>query len=131
MARRREFTRDTAAEIMKRVQRPTGYQCEGAGCGLIVAKGEIHHVKQDAMETDKRRKLTAAEGLFLCEPCHDAETAKQAPILAKVKRIEAKHHRVATAPTAKIAAPPKQQREHKQPVAGMSEIMRRIGASNA
>ncbi len=54
MAKRREFTRDTAAEIMKRVQRPTGYQCEAKGCGLIVAKGEIHHIKQDAMETDKR-----------------------------------------------------------------------------
>jgi hypothetical protein len=52
---------------------------------------EIHHKYMDAMQVDKSRKLTADDGLLLCIPCHLAETAKQAPILAKAKRIEAKH----------------------------------------
>jgi hypothetical protein len=125
---RQEFTRSVKAEIMLRTKRETGFQCEHPGCGLIVSKGEIHHLEMDAMKTDKRRKLTADDGAFWCEPCHDAETAKQAPILAKVKRIEAKHLR-AVVPKAKIAAPPKREPEHKSPVNGVSEIMRRMGLS--
>lgn len=104
MAKRREFSRDTAAEIMRRVQRATGSQCEI--CGLIVAKGEIHHVKQDAMETDKRRRLTAKDGVFVCIPCHKAESAKQAPVLAKAKRNEAAALRIKTAPAAPIMSAP-------------------------
>lgn len=103
MARRREFTRDTAAEIMKRVKVETGFRCEH--CNGVVTKGEIHHKDQDAMQVDKRRKLTAADGEFLCEPCHDIETAKQAPVLAKVKRQEAKHLGVQTTTKNPIATP--------------------------
>lgn len=99
MANRQEFTRDVRAQIKTRCLRPTGYACEK--CGLILKSGgEIHHVKQDAMkrDEDKKRKLTAADGLFLCEPCHDAESGAQAPVMAKVKRQEAKHLGVATPP---------------------------------
>jgi hypothetical protein len=113
MSKRREFTRSVAAEIMRRVERPTGFQCEGEGCGLIVARGEIHHKDMDAMQVDKRRKLTAEDGVFLCCPCHDGETAKQAPILAKVKRQEAAHLRIKTAPSRKLQSAPFPKSERK------------------
>lgn len=108
---RREFTRDTAAEIMRRVQRPTGSQCEG--CGIVVTKGEIHHKDQDAMQVDKRRKLMAGDGVFLCVPCHKAESAKQAPVMAMVKNQEAKHLRVATPPQRPVQ--PKTEKQPKRP----------------
>ena len=89
---RREFIKSVRVEILQRAKVPTGFQCEQ--CKAIVAGGEVHHIKQDAMETEedkKARKLTEADGAFLCYPCHDAETKAQAPVMAKVKRIEAKH----------------------------------------
>lgn len=91
MANRQEFTRDVRAEIARRAQVPTGFRCEG--CGAIVLRFEIHHVKQDAMKTEdeKRKRLTAKDGLLLCIPCHAVESGKQAPVMAKVKRQEARH----------------------------------------
>ena len=127
---RREFTRDTRAEVVRRVKTPTGFRCER--CNAIVTKGEVHHKDQDAMQIDKRRKLTAADGEFLCIPCHAAETKAQAPIMAKVKRQEAKALGVKTAPAKPIQSAPfpkpdKPKREGKLPVPGMSEMARRFG----
>jgi hypothetical protein len=85
---RREFPPSVIAEIKRRARRPTGFQCEATGCGLIVSYVEAHHIDQDAMQIDKSRKLTAKDGLALCERCHDAITAAQAGVLAKVKRQE-------------------------------------------
>ena len=89
MTKRREFTRDVSAEIVKRAKDATGaLRCEK--CFGVVVRGEIHHLKEDALEIDKSRKLTAKDGQFLCEPCHDELTKAFAPIIAKVKRVEAK-----------------------------------------
>lgn len=89
-SKRREFDRATRVAIVKRAMRPDGQpaceKCAAIGCRL-----EVHHVDMDAMQIDKSRKLTALEGVLLCEPCHDAETAKQAPVLAKAKAVEARH----------------------------------------
>jgi hypothetical protein len=126
MANRNNFSRAVKAEITKRAQRATGFQCEAKGCGLIVTRGEIHHDKQDAMELDKKRKLTAADGLFLCEPCHDAISRQQQTVLAKVLRIEANQLRTKASTKAKIAAPPKRERQSKPPVVRQFQLYRDI-----
>ena len=89
MAGRNNFSKSTKAEIAKRAMTPTGFRCEK--CGLISTRGEIHHLKMDAMETDKSHKLDASSGAWWCVDCHREETGKQMPILAKVKRVEARH----------------------------------------
>ena len=43
------------------------------------------------MQIDKSRKLTAADGQLLCRPCHADITKVQAPVLAKVRAVEARH----------------------------------------
>ena len=132
MANRNEFSRAVKRDIAKRAERPTGFQCEAEGCGLIVARGEIHHVNQDAMELDKKRKLTAEDGLFLCKPCHDAISGKQQTVLAKVLRQEADHLRIVKPPeiqggpmaTTERAA--KRRANQKPPVANQGGIFARI-----
>jgi hypothetical protein len=98
---RREFTRAVAVEIAKRALRPDGQMaCEK--CGAIGGKLELHHLTLDAMETDKSRKLTSADGALWCRQCHDVETKAQAPILAQARAREASALNVRTGPVAKI-----------------------------
>lgn len=101
---RREFSRAVKVEIIKRATRNSQVYCEREGCGLPCRKFEIHHLVMDAMETDKSRKLTAANGALWCIPCHDAETKAQAPILAKARAREAAHVG-ATRPAGRIKSP--------------------------
>jgi len=89
---RREFTKAVKLEIIKRAM-ALGHgtiACEGCGAPTL-GKFEIHHRDMDAMQVDKSRRLTARDGVLLCLPCHDGETAKQAPVLAEAKRREASH----------------------------------------
>lgn len=91
---RREFTRDVKAAIVKRAMLPTGeVACEG--CGLVLGKKPYHidHVKPDALEVDKSRKLTADDGQLLgVECCHGPKTRLvDVPAIAKAKAVEAKH----------------------------------------
>lgn len=89
MSKRREFTTGVDAEIRKRAKDAKGQlRCELCGCA--VSHGEVHHVKEDALEIDKSRKLTAADGVFACVPCHKELTRVFIPIIAKVRRVEAK-----------------------------------------
>lgn len=114
MARRREFTRDTAAEIMRRCERPTGFQCEE--CGVIVSKGEIDHTIAEALVLDKSKKLTANDGKFLCWDCHqgpDGKTPKDKAIIGAAKRNEAKRMGIETPPRATIPAPAPRPKEPK------------------
>ena len=90
MKKRREFTKPVAREINARATRPDGQRsCEV--CGAIGIPLEIHHVDMDAMQVDRSRKLTASDGKLLCVPCHDAETTKQIPALAKAIRVSDRH----------------------------------------
>lgn len=113
MANRRNFLRPVRVEIVKRATRYDGQQaCEQ--CGAVGCRLEIHHVEMDAMvldENKKSRKLTAADGKLLCEPCHDVESKKQAPVLAKVLRVEARHLGVRTRSARKLKGPDFQQSE--------------------
>lgn len=87
---RREFSRATKVEIIKRATRPDGQPaCEN--CGAIGVRLEVHHKDMDAIQIDKSRKLTAADGELLCEKCHDPITSKQRKILAKALAVEAAH----------------------------------------
>jgi hypothetical protein len=51
----------------------------------------VDHTTTDGLEIDKTRKLTAEDGKFLCHPCHDEKTKIDVAVIAKAKRIEAKH----------------------------------------
>lgn len=97
---RREFTKAIKIEITKRAMRSalTHAYCEK--CGAITRKWEIHHLREDGLEVDKSKALTAADGALWCKPCHDEHTKKYSiPVIAKVKRIEAKHMGVKSEPT--------------------------------
>lgn len=90
MSDRREFKRSVRVEIIKRAKDTIlGLACEK--CGNAVKRFEIHHLEQDAMQTDKSRALVASDGLLVCLRCHKKLNAHQAPILAKVLAVEARH----------------------------------------
>lgn len=111
---RREFSKAVQVEIIKRASADGGRSvpyCEE--CVLPVrGRFEIHHLDQDALQIDKKRKLTAADGQLLCRPCHSEITKAQAPVLAKAKRREAKHLGVRSNKP-KIPARPKPVKERK------------------
>lgn len=98
---RREFTKPVRVEIIRRAEVPTGFRCEECGC--IVASGEVDHKDADGLQIDKTRKLTAEDGQFLCIPCHREKTRNDVKVIAKAKRIEARHLG-ATTPKQKIAS---------------------------
>jgi hypothetical protein len=101
MSKRREFSKPVKVEILTRCKQPTGFRCEV--CGAVVTHGEIDHTDADALQIDKTRKLTAEDGKFMCVPCHKAKTKIDVAIIAKVKRIEARHLG-ANRPKGKIAS---------------------------
>jgi hypothetical protein len=86
---RREFSRSVKVAIVKRATRNGTAFCEL--CHGSAAAFEIHHIDQDAMQVEKAGVLTEADGVLLCKPCHKLASAAQAPVLAKVKRIEERH----------------------------------------
>jgi hypothetical protein len=103
---RREFTRDIYAQIVKRATTASGHvACEG--CGLVLGKRPYHvdHIKADGLEVDKRRKLKAEDGQLLgVECCHKDKTKNDVKVIAKAKRVEAKHLGV-TQPAGNIKSP--------------------------
>lgn len=107
---RRNFSTPVRVEIVKRATKDGVVYCEHEGCGLPTKKYEVHHLKMDAMEVDKSRKLTAKDGAIFCIPCHDRETKVQMPILAQALAREASHLRVAPPPKAEIQSPPKREK---------------------
>lgn len=92
MANRQRFSRAVQREIARRAVNAIGIPaCEL--CGATGVPLQLHHKDMDAMQTaeKKKRKLTAADGLFVCSPCHDPITAEQKAVLAKVEAVEARH----------------------------------------
>jgi hypothetical protein len=87
---RREFTKAVYAQIVKRAMLSSGeIACEG--CGLILGKKRYHvdHTIPDALQVDKRGKLTAEDGKLLgWECCHKPKTATDQGVIAKAKRVE-------------------------------------------
>jgi hypothetical protein len=125
---RREFTRDVYAQIVKRATTASGHvACEG--CGLVLGKRPYHvdHTKPDAMEVDKRRKLTAADGKLLgVECCHKPKTAQDVKVIAKAKRVEAKHLGTKAPPRVPIKSasftPAEPQRRASRPIDKLAQL---------
>ncbi len=85
---RENFSKATIGLAIKRATAPNGViYCEGEGCGLPCKKFEIHH----RLSCRQGGKPTLENAQLLCIPCHDKETALQAPVHAKLRRVEAKH----------------------------------------
>lgn len=123
--KRRNFSRPVAVEIAKRALRPDGQMaCEK--CGAIGGKLELHHLVMDAMETDKSRKLTAADGAMWCQPCHKPETKAQAAILAEARAREASALSVSTPSRRPMNSPQKPKRESRPVANGMTNLARRF-----
>lgn len=92
---RQEFTRKQRLEIWTRA----AGKCEGCGAKLKTGSGEYDHI----IPFEISRDSSAANGQLLCGICHGTKTAKSdAPTIAKVKRIHAKHHGIWPPSRAKI-----------------------------
>ncbi len=93
MRDRREFPRRIRAEIVKRAMDEKGrIRCEG--CYGVVRRFEIDHRIAEALVVDKSKPLTAKDGQLLGYCCHrgeDGKTAHDVKMIAKSKRVEAKH----------------------------------------
>lgn len=91
---RREFKRDVRVAILKRSIVNGIPTCEAID-GSVRCSGskglELHHDNMDAMQVDKARKLTAADGRMLCPTHHDPITKKQRKDLKRVNAAEARH----------------------------------------
>ena len=89
MSSRREFRKSVRVQIIKRATIEGITRCEE--CRAAVARFEIHHIEPDGLAVDKSSPLTVADGILLCEPCHDRYTPHDVAAIAKAKRREAKH----------------------------------------
>jgi 5-methylcytosine-specific restriction protein A len=81
-----EFSRKQRLEMWTRAK---GH-CEGCGMKLKAGQGEYDHV----IAYEISRDTSISNGQLLCTPCHrgpGGKTADDAGIIAKVRRIEAKH----------------------------------------
>lgn len=106
---RRNFDKKTKVVIIKRATIGGQQWCEK--CGALAKKFEIHHLREDGLEVDKSKPLTAKEGALWCEPCHDEHTRKfSTPAVAVAKRQEAAALGADKPNKAKIAQPPKSPR---------------------
>ena len=137
MAKRREFSKAVKVEIVQRATRDGVIYCEH--CGLPTKKHHIDHIIADALQVDKSRKLTAADGELLCAgsrfTCHGIKTAEHdVPVIRQAQRREAKALGVRKEPTMKsgnalpAAAPQRRATTPPTKVAsGPSAFARRFG----
>ncbi len=101
MANRQEFRRGVANEIGERAKNAIGEPiCEW--CLAVTRKRQLHHLEQDAMKRpeDKRKPLTARDGVLICHDCHQKVSAVQAVEFNKAERNRARFNGVEK-PTAK------------------------------
>lgn len=89
---RQEFSQTVRVAIIKRATKAGVPTCEK--CGLPARKGEVDHRIPEGLRVGERKKLTAEDGWLLCAGkggCHTLKTVKDKGVIAKAKRIEAKH----------------------------------------
>lgn len=92
---RQEFTRKQRAQAFERC----GGRCEECGAKLKPGETEFDHVIPCALGGEATLENCSVK----CRACHGTKTAKSdAPTIAKVKRIHAKHHGIWPASLAKI-----------------------------
>ena len=89
---RKEFPRQVRVDCVKRATRKIGdteltetycEECHGPTHG----KFEIDHVDPDALTG----KPVLENARLLCIPCHRIKTSKDVAVIAKAKRVEARH----------------------------------------
>ncbi len=123
---RREFSKAVKLQIIKRAT-PAGTLappwCEE--CGSMAFKWAIDHIDPDAMQIDKSKPLTAADGQLLCLPCHAEKTKADVADIAKAKRVEAAHLG-AKAATPRGFAKVSKEKPPLRVASGVPEIMRRF-----
>jgi len=112
---RRNFTKAVIVQRIKAATRDGVVYCDG--CGLPCRKWEIDHIKADAMhvDEDKDKSATFENSRLLCIPCHKEKTKDDVKIIAKSKRVEAKHLGV-KASKQKIASRGFQKKERKEKI---------------
>ena len=119
---RQHFSKPVQREIIKRASINGVPTCEwvddSSGHGFVggirctCTRGlQIHHdTKMDAMKSDEDKakiKLTAEDGLLLCEPHHKPISKQQVGALAAAIRIEDKRLGVTDPHKAEVKRPPK------------------------
>jgi hypothetical protein len=86
---RREFSQSVQVAIIKRASQNDIPYCEQ--CQQQATRFHIDHIDPDALQIDKSKKLTPAQGQLLCLPCHRDKTRHDVAVIAEAKRREAKH----------------------------------------
>lgn len=109
---RREFTRAQKAQMLKRASDERGIiHCEGCGLNITGKAVEFDHTIPEAMVIDKTKPLTIEDGKALGRDCcHRApggKTAQDLADIAKAKRREADHLRIAKPSQIRSAGFPK------------------------
>jgi 5-methylcytosine-specific restriction endonuclease McrA len=117
MTKRLEFP----AKIRDQAFARSAGKCEKCGMPFGSKRPEYDHILPDALGG----KPELANCMVICSQCHKDKTAQDVGRIRKADR-QRKKQVGAVVPKAPIASPPKREREHKPPVAGVSEIMRRI-----
>lgn len=91
--KRREFTRNDKAAMLRRATKGNEVWCEGCGLNLTGKAFDYDHIIAENLIVDKTKKLTPEDGQLLGKACcHDPKTKIDTKIAAKAKRAEAKHH---------------------------------------
>lgn len=120
MSKRREFTRNQKAEILRRATIGNEVWCEGCGLNLTGKAFEFDHRVAENLILDKSRKLTVEDGQLLGRDCcHKPKTKIDTKVAAKTKSVEAKHHGFQRKPKNQIksAGFPKVSKKPKTPAA--------------
>lgn len=109
---RREFSRAQKAQMLKRASDEKGnIFCEGCGLNITGKAVEFDHTIPEAMVIDKTKPLTIEDGKALGRDCcHRApggKTAQDLADIAKAKRREADHLRIAKPSSLRSAGFPK------------------------
>ena len=90
--KRREFPQSCKKDMVKRATKAGVVYCEMCGDPIKPGRWEYHHTIEEELVVDKSARLTADDGLLICEPCHADVTATQSiPRIAEAKRREARH----------------------------------------
>ncbi len=83
---RREFPKSVKVAAVKRATRDGKLFCEGFRC-LVTGRFEIDHIRADGLLGEP----TLENARVLCAICHKEKTKSDVGVIAKAKRLEARH----------------------------------------
>jgi 5-methylcytosine-specific restriction endonuclease McrA len=83
---RREFPKAVKVAAVKRATRDGKLFCEGCN-GLVTGRFEIDHIRADGLLGEP----TLENARVLCAICHKEKTKSDVGVIAKAKRLEARH----------------------------------------